>query len=110
MTAPETVQVNPLSQTQQIPANHGDEARGAELAKTGLPASAAAWIQPRSRADRTWMKLRLGFVERPFATMKRMMDNPRFLVRGLRKAKSELALEALGFNLKRAMAILGARA
>jgi hypothetical protein len=32
---------------------------------------------------------------------------PRFLVRGIEKAKAELALGILGFNLKRAINILG---
>jgi hypothetical protein len=35
------------------------------------------------------------------------MGIPRFLVRGLRKAKSELALSVLGYNLKRMIAIKG---
>jgi len=65
-------------------------------------------MDDRAKADRTWMKLRLGRVEHPFGTMKWMMGAPRFLVRGLKKAKSELALTVLGFNLKRAMTILGA--
>jgi hypothetical protein len=32
---------------------------------------------------------------------------PRFLVRGLRKAKAELALTVLAFNMKRVINILG---
>ena len=35
------------------------------------------------------------------------MAHPRFLVRGLSKAKSELALGVLCYNLKRVLAILG---
>jgi hypothetical protein len=35
------------------------------------------------------------------------MAYPRFLVRGLRKAKAELALAVLSYNLKRVINILG---
>ena len=35
------------------------------------------------------------------------MGHPRFLVRGLIKAKAELALTVLSYNLKRAITILG---
>jgi len=64
-------------------------------------------MDDRAKADPGWMKLRLGLVEHPFGVIKWMMGNPGFLVRGLVKAKSELALGVLGFNLKRTMAILG---
>ena len=57
--------------------------------------------------DPTWMKLRRATVEHPFGTMKWLMGYPRFLVRGLRKAKAELALVVLSFNLKRVINILG---
>ncbi len=36
-----------------------------------------------------------------------MMGYPRFLLRGLPKAKAELALMVLAFNLKRTIAIRG---
>jgi transposase len=75
----------------------------------GFYENARQAMDARAKADRSWMKLRLGLVEHPFATMKWMMGSPRFLVRGLTKAKSELALGVLGFNLKRMMAILGAQ-
>ena len=39
--------------------------------------------------------------------MKWLMALPRFLVRGLRKAKAELALGVLSYNLKRVITILG---
>ena len=61
----------------------------------------------RAMADPTWMKLRREMAEHPFGTIKWLMGHPRFLVRGLRKAKAELALNVLGFNLKRAITILG---
>lgn len=61
----------------------------------------------RSLDDPGWMKRRRELAEHPFGTMKWLMGTPRFLVRGRTKAKSELALVVLGFNLKRAMSILG---
>jgi transposase len=61
----------------------------------------------RSISDRKWMKLRRSLVEHPFGTMKWMMGYPRFLVRGLVKAKSELALGVLCYNLKRVINMLG---
>lgn len=65
-------------------------------------------MDARANADRSWMKLRLGLVEHPVATMKWMMGSPRFLVGGLTKAKSEFALGDLDFNLKRMVTLLGA--
>ena len=61
----------------------------------------------RAIADPVWMKLRRQTAEHPFGTMKWLMAHPRFLVRGLRKAKAELALGVLTYNLKRVIAILG---
>src|SRR5262245_61163486 len=51
----------------------------------------------RAMADPTWMKLRREMAEHPFGTIKWLMGHPRFLVRGLRKAKAELALSVLGY-------------
>jgi hypothetical protein len=45
--------------------------------------------------------------EHPFGTMKWLMGLPRFLVRGLRKAKAELALGVLSYNLKRVINLFG---
>jgi hypothetical protein len=61
----------------------------------------------RAMSNRKWMKLRQSLVEHPFGTMKWMMGYPRFLVRGLVKAKSELALGVLCYNLKRVINMLG---
>jgi transposase len=60
----------------------------------------------RAMGDRTWMKLRKSLAEHPFATLKWLMGDPRFLVRGLVKAKAELALGVLCYNLKRTINIL----
>ena len=61
----------------------------------------------RATADPAWMKHRREIAEHPFGTMKWLMAHPRFLVRGLRKAKAELALGVLSYNLKRVVNILG---
>jgi transposase len=61
----------------------------------------------RAVADPIWMKHRRETVEHPFGTMKWLMAGPRFLVKGLKKAKAELALGVLCYNLKRVTNILG---
>jgi transposase len=50
---------------------------------------------------------RSSLVEHPHGTMKWMMGVPRFLVRGLRKVRGEYALVVTGYNLKRALSVLG---
>jgi transposase len=64
----------------------------------------------RAVADPIWMKRRRATVEHPFGTMKWLMAGPRFLVKGLKKAKAELALGVLCYNLKRVTNILGVQA
>ena len=61
----------------------------------------------RAMADPIWMKHRREIVEHPFGTVKWLMAHPRFLLKGLRKAKAELALGVLCYNLKRVINILG---
>lgn len=61
----------------------------------------------RAKSDPKWMKLRRSIVEHPIGTMKWMMGYPRFLLRGSLKAKAELALAVLAYNLKRLINILG---
>jgi hypothetical protein len=53
------------------------------------------------------MKQRRSIVEHPFGTIKWMMRNPPFLLRGLKKAKAELALSVLTYNFKRVINIQG---
>jgi DDE family transposase len=60
----------------------------------------------RAVADPIWMTRRRETVEHPFGTMKWLMAGPRFLVKGLEKAKAELALGVLCYNLKRVTNIL----
>jgi transposase/IS5 family transposase len=64
-------------------------------------------MHQRAMSDPVWMAHRREMAEHPFGTMKWLMGLPRFLVRGLAKAKSELALAVLSFNLKRVINILG---
>jgi transposase len=64
-------------------------------------------MHQRAMADPRWMKLRREIAEHPFGTIKWLMGFPRFLVRGLLKAKAELALTVTGYNLKRLIAIKG---
>jgi transposase len=61
----------------------------------------------RATADPEWMKHRRELAEHPFGTMKWLMAHPRFLLSGLKKAKTELALGVLSYNLKRVINILG---
>ena len=61
----------------------------------------------RASADPIWMRRRRETVEHPFGTMKWLMAHPRFLIKGLKKAKAELALGVLNYNLKRVVSILG---
>jgi transposase len=61
----------------------------------------------RAAADPAWMKHRREIAEHPFGTMKWLMAHPRFLLKGLKKAKAELALGVLSYNLKRVINILG---
>ncbi len=60
------------------------------------------------RANPALMKQRRCLAEHPFGVIKQRMGYPRFLLRGLKKAKAELALDVLTFNLQRVIAIIGA--
>ena len=64
-------------------------------------------MHQRATDDPIWMKQRRETAEHPFGTMKWAMAGARFLVKGLTKAKAELALGVLSYNLKRATRILG---
>ncbi len=64
-------------------------------------------MHQRAITDPQWMKHRREIVEHPYGTMKWLMAGPRFLVRGLKKAKAELALGVLSYNLKRVINLLG---
>lgn len=64
-------------------------------------------MHQRAIRDPAWMACRRNMVEHPFGTMKWLLGDPRFLVRGLTKAKAELALAVMSYNLKRAINVLG---
>jgi transposase len=63
----------------------------------------------QQRATPEMMRLRRSTVEHPFASLKyRIFGNPRFLLRGLRGARSEISLAVMVYNLKRMLNLLGA--
>jgi len=64
-------------------------------------------MHQRAINNPVWMKQRRELAEHPFGTMKWLMGLPRFLLRGLKKAKAELALVVLSYNIKRVINILG---
>lgn len=53
------------------------------------------------------MQRRREWVEHPIGTIKWMMGRPRFLLRGLKKARTEFTLSVLTYNLKRVINIMG---
>lgn len=54
------------------------------------------------------MRLRGSTVEHPFAAIKyRIFGHPRFLLRGLAGAQTEISLATLVYNLKRMLNVLG---
>lgn len=54
-----------------------------------------------------WMRQRMCLSEHPFGTMKYRMGDGRFLARGLKNVKAEMALTVLGYNLMRVVHIIG---
>ena len=64
-------------------------------------------VKQRSERHRDLMRQRRQIVEHPFGTIKRMMGQPRFLMRGLKQVKAEMALSVLAYNLMRAINVLG---
>jgi len=62
----------------------------------------------QQRATREVMRLRRSTAEHPFANLKyRILGYPRFLLRGLRGAQTEISLGVAAYNLKRMLKILG---
>ena len=59
------------------------------------------------REDRGKLELRKCTSEHPFGTVKRAMGFDHFLLRGKEKTTAEAALAFLGYNLKRAMNLMG---
>lgn len=75
-----------------------------------MHAAALEAADRRARNNPKLMRLRSSLVEHPFGGLKYLMGTPKLLLRGKRKAKAEMALTVLGYNLKRVMNILGAPA
>ena len=62
----------------------------------------------RQRATPEMMRLRRSTVEHPFAALKyHIFGHPRFLLRGLKGAQTEISLAAMVYNLKRMLRVLG---
>jgi hypothetical protein len=55
------------------------------------------------------MRVRRSTVEHPFGTLKSWMGHTHFLTRTLPRVSTEMSLHVLAYNLKRALAISGAR-
>lgn len=68
----------------------------------------AALQRMQQRATPAMMRLRQSTVEHPFASLKyRIFGHPRFLLRGLAGAQTEISLAAIVYNLKRMLNVLG---
>lgn len=69
---------------------------------------AEALDRMKERTTAEHMKRRGSIVEHPFGTLKyQIFEKPRFVLRGLWGAGTEMALSVLVYNLKRAMNVLG---
>jgi transposase len=69
----------------------------------------AALQRMQQRATAEAMRLRRSTVEHPFATLKyRIFGHPRFLLRGLHGAQTEISLAVMVYNMKRMINIMGA--
>ena len=61
-----------------------------------------------ARATKAAMRLRRCTVERPFSLLKyAIFGHPRFLLRGLGGAQTEISLATLAYNLKTMIMVLG---
>jgi transposase len=70
-----------------------------------------ALARMQARATPEAMRRRRCTVEHPFASLKyRIFEKPRFLLRGIAGAASEMAIATLSWNIKRAMNVLGTAA
>lgn len=64
-------------------------------------------VQMKFRPDRQKMDQRKGLSEHPFGTIKRTMNAGYFLLRSKKKVDGEFALFSLGYNIKRAINLIG---
>lgn len=65
-------------------------------------------VQQRLEGAPEAMKLRRQTVEHVFGTLKAWMGSSHFLTRTLPRVRTEMSLQVLAYNLKRAIKILGA--
>jgi transposase len=70
----------------------------------------AALERMQAGATAEAMRLRRSIVEHPFAFLKyRIFGYPRFLLRGVHGASTEIGLASIAYNLKRMMSLLGGK-
>ena len=70
---------------------------------------AYARSEARLQANPDLMKVRMSIVERPFAVLKETMGLRRFQCRGIAKARAEMSIAVLAFNLRHMINRLGAQ-
>lgn len=66
-------------------------------------------VMVRFKPDEKVIKKRKSIVEHPFGTIKRWNDGSYLLMKGKIKATADLALSFLGYNIKRAINVLGVK-
>jgi transposase len=64
-------------------------------------------VDRRTKANRALYATRQAIIEHVFGTLKRSMGFTYFLTRGLESVRAEASLAFLGYNLKRAISLLG---
>lgn len=66
-------------------------------------------MRERLSRDTDPMTLRRCTVEHPFCTIKAWMGHTHFLTRTLKNVRTEMALNVLAYNIKRAVSLIGIR-
>jgi len=66
-------------------------------------------LQARVNLAPRAMRTRRRLVEHPFGAIKAWRDHTHFLTRRLPNVKTEISLHILAYNMKRVMAVLGAK-
>ena len=76
------------------------------LLKKHLQDGALERMQQRATAE--VMRLRRSIAEHPFAALKyQIFGHPRFLLRGIKGAQTEISLGVMAYNLKRMINVVG---
>lgn len=81
--------------------------RGSRVIKRHVYEGLMEEMASRVEADREKMRSRAGLVEHPWGTMKRLLDQGYFLLRGKEKVGAEISLTGLVYNMRRAFSIVG---